>query len=311
MEYSNTHGTHDSIGEKHKSVLLNEVLKYLDIKNGDLVLDGTLGAGGHSLAICKKLGSGGVLIGLDLDNTAIGIAKKVLDTCDIKSFFKQENFRNMDKVLKELGYEEVDKILLDLGISSMQLDQSGRGISFKKDEPLIMTLKDTVTEEDTTAKEIVNTWAEESIADVIYGFGGERFARRIARKIVELRKKHTIETTFQLVEAIEAAVPVWYKNGRINPSTKTFQAIRMAVNDEVGSLSDGLDKGISLLKSGGRMAVISFHSVEDKIVKNKFKEKQKEGVVNILTKKPIRPSTEEIKENPRARSSKLRVIEKR
>ena len=179
-----------------------------------------------------------------------------------------------------------------------------------KSEPLLMTMKANLSPEDLSAKEIVNNWQEENIADIIYGYGEEQFSRRIAKGIVEARKVKKFETTDELVRVIEESVPNFYKKGKINPATKTFQALRIAVNDELNALKDGLAKGIEVLKSGGRMSVISFHSLEDRIVKNVFRDSAKAGKIILINKKPIIPSIKELKENRRARSAKLRIIEK-
>jgi len=295
----------------HKPVLLQETIDGLDIKEGDTVVDGTLGAGGHSKVISQKLGKKGILIGIDQDSTALDRARENLKDCKTKTFFIQENFRNLSTVLADLKIERVNKILLDIGFSSIQVDDSGRGLSFQKDEPLLMTLIADPKESDLTAEEIVNTWDEENIADVLYGFGGERFSRRIAHGIVEARGEGRIKTTAQLVEIILRSVPAIYKKGRIHPATRTFQALRIAVNDELGALKEGLTDGLEALAPNGRLAVITFHSLEDRIAKRFFKEKEKEGTLTILTKKPIAPSREETIKNPRARSAKLRIIQKK
>jgi len=294
----------------HRSVLLQEVITYLDIKKGDTVLDGTVGGAGHSKAVCALLGSRGMLVGIDQDEEALARAKKCLARCGARVVLIRENFRNLDRVLEGLHLRKADKILLDVGFSSFQIEESGRGFSFQKDEPLLMSLKNPLAPEDLTAQEIVNNWEEEHIADIIYGYGQERFSRRIAKGIVAARSQGPIATSRQLADIVSASVPAGYRKGRIHPATKTFQALRIAVNDELGALAEGLEKGIAALSKKGRMAVISFHSLEDRIVKGAFKEKQKEGVVSILTKKPVVPTREEIAENKRARSAKLRVIEK-
>ena len=179
-----------------------------------------------------------------------------------------------------------------------------------KDEPLLITMKENPSPEDITALDVVNTWEEKNLADIIYGYGEERFARRIARGIVEARKVTEIKTTLDLVKVIERSVPDFYRRGRIHFATKTFQALRIAVNDELRALEEGLGKGFEALRTGGRMAVISFHSLEDRIVKNFYKEKAKEDKAKLINKKPVRPSIEEIKNNPRSRSAKLRILEK-
>jgi len=294
----------------HTSVLLSEVIDGLDLKEGDLVLDGTLGLGGHSRGVCDHIGKTGQIVGLDQDKKAIDQARENLKECPCQVRLEKENFRNLDKVLDNLNIEHIDKAVFDLGFSSMQMDQSGRGFSFLKDEPLLMTLSDSPKTDELTASEIVNNWREESIADIIYGYGEEQFSRRIAKSIVEARKKHLITTTTQLVEIIEKSVPDWYRHKKIHCATKTFQALRIAVNDELGALAEGLKKCFKYLSVGGRMAVISFHSLEDRTVKNFFRDKKKEGLLKLINKRPVTPTREETKVNPRARSSKLRIIEK-
>lgn len=294
----------------HVPVLLHETIELLDIRPGDTVLDCTLGAGGHSSAIANMLGHQGTLIGLDADSEAIARARKKIGTTKCATHFIQENFRNLDCALDRLGIVSADKILFDIGFSSDQLELSGRGFSFQKDEPLLMTLKDNPMDDDLTAEEIVNKWEEKHIADVLYGFGGERFSRKIAHGITEARKQKRITTTSELVAIIEKSVPAAYRRGRIHPATKTFQALRIAVNDELGALSEALEKGTKRLKIEGRIAVISFHSLEDRTVKEFFKKKMAEGVLTILTKKPLVPAREEQRENPRSRSAKLRGAQK-
>jgi len=291
----------------HKTVLLNETIDGLNLKKDSVVVDGTFGGGGHSAGVCEKYPSVKI-IAFDQDETAFEKAQKI--PCEVS--FKNENFRNMDKVL---GGEKVDGIILDLGLSSDQLENSGRGFSFVKDEPLLMNLKKSTKEnpspEDITAEHVVNNWQEENLAKIIYGYGEERYAKRIARGIVEAREEKEIKTTHDLVRIIEASVSAIYRRGKIHPATRTFQAIRIAVNDELGALSEGLVKGFESLKSGGRMAVISFHSLEDRIAKRFYKEKEKEGKVILINKKPILASKEEVKNNPRSRSAKLRILEKK
>jgi 16S rRNA (cytosine1402-N4)-methyltransferase len=271
-------------------------------------LDGTLGGAGHALALAKVLNGKINVIGLDNDEQAIIRAEKTLANRCQKLILQNENYRNLDKVLEQNNIKGVDLILLDLGISSDELDNSGRGFTFSKDEPLLMTMGDPINYQ-FTAKDIVNNWDEEVIANIIFGYGEERFARRIARTIINYRQKKKIETTGELKELISVSVPGFYRRGKIHPATKTFQALRIAVNDELGALRDGLRKGYDSLNNGGRMAVIAFHSLEDRIVKDFYKEKMKDGA-KVLTKKPIIASDQEIAENPRSRSAKLRVIEK-
>lgn len=294
----------------HIPVLLHEVIDGLQIKPDDVVLDGTVNGGGHSTEIVKLLGTDGVLIGMDRDEEALKRAEVALKDSSAQVILVNDNYRNLDKALSDNGFEYVDKILLDIGLSSDQLEHSGRGFSFQKDEPLTMTFKVHPNESDVTAREIVNTWDGENIESILYGFGEEKFAKRITDAIVARRKEKPIETTHELVDIIKRNVPRWYAQGKVNCATKTFQALRMATNDELGSLQEGLINGVKKLKSGGRIAVISFHSLEDRIVKKFFKEKTEEGIFNITTKKPITPSREEVVTNKRSRSAKLRIAQK-
>jgi len=297
----------------HKSVLLHEVVRSLTegykktSKSPIWYLDGTLGGAGHALGIAEAFKSKINIIGLDRDEQAISRAKEKLSHKVDRLILENENFVNLDKVLERNSLKSVDLILFDLGISSDELEHSGRGFSFLKDEPLLMTMGEP-KKYIFTAKDIVNNWEEDVIANILYGYAGERFARRIARNIVVYRAKKKIETSGELAEIVKMSVPGFYRRGKIHPATKTFQALRIAVNDELGSLRGGLQKGFESLSSGGRMAVISFHSGEDRIVKNFYKEKSKQAL--IITKKPIVPSEKEIEENPRSRSAKLRIIEK-
>jgi 16S rRNA (cytosine1402-N4)-methyltransferase len=298
----------------HKTVLLKETIEGLDLKDNSAVVDATFGGGGHSLEICKRFSQEGKsvkIIALDQDKGAFKKAESKFEglKCNIK--FVNANFRNLREVLDKENAGSVDGIIMDLGLSSDQLQNSGRGFSFLIDEPLIMTMKENPLPEDVTAHDAVNSWEEGNLADIIYGFGEERFARRIAKSIVEARKEKEIKTTFDLVKIIERAVPGAYRRGRIHCATKTFQALRIAVNDELGSLEKGLNAGFEALKPGGRMGVISFHSLEDRIVKKFFKEKAKEGVAILMNKKPILAGEEELRSNPRSRSAKLRILSRR
>lgn len=289
----------------HYSVLSKEVLEGLQIDKNDIVLDGTINGGGHSLQIAELLGERGTLIGIDLDQEALTKAKERLNDVKPTVHLKEDNYRNFDQVLDELSIPCINKMLLDLGFSTNQIESSGRGFSFRREEPLLMTLSANST--GLTAEEIVNEWDEENIADVIYGYGEERFSRKIAKGIVEARP---IKTTLELVKVIENSVPNWYKKRKIHPATKTFQALRITVNDEIGSLRTGLSKGVKKLCSGGRIAVITFHSIEDRVVKNIFKDAMHDGIGTLVNKKPIIPTEEEIKENPASRSAKLRIFQK-
>ncbi len=280
----------------HKTVLLHESINGLNLHDGSVYLDGTLGSGGHALMAQEK---GARVIGLDRDEGALARSRERLNT---DAILIHESYRNLDKVLADLNIPHVDAIMLDLGLSSDQFETSGRGFTFQKDEPLLMTFDEKA---ELTAREIVNTWDEENIADIIYGYGEERYARRIAKNIVASRP---IDTTFQLVDVVKRSVPFHF--GRLNPATKTFQALRITVNDEINTLKDGLKKGFEALSKNGRMAVISFHSLEDRVVKNYFRDRAKEETGFIHTKKPIVASDEERVRNPRSRSAKLRIIEK-
>ncbi len=290
----------------HESVLLKETVDALDLQDGDVLVDGTLGRAGHSIEASKRADI--FIIGIDRDEDAIVESTKKLEAAKANFKLFQGNFSDIAKFVKEAGKESVDKIMLDLGVSSPHLDSSGRGFSFKKDEPLQMTMEKNVAEDKFTAYDLVNGWAEEDIANVIYAYGEERYSRRIARAIIAAREISPIKTTFELVAVIEGAVPGVYRKGKIHPATRTFQGIRIAVNDELGSLKKGLRDAIALLKPGGRIAVISFHSLEDRIAKFAMKEWEKDGKGKSLTKKPIVPTDDEMAKNPRSRSSKLRVF---
>ncbi|MDO8430653.1 MAG: 16S rRNA (cytosine(1402)-N(4))-methyltransferase RsmH [Candidatus Taylorbacteria bacterium] len=294
----------------HTTVLLKESIDGLDIHPGDIYLDGTLGSAGHAEYALQKTKGDLKVIGLDRDIDALARSRQRLSEYKNITFI-ESSYGDLNSVLDELGIPHVNRIMLDLGLSSDQFETSGRGFTFKNDESLLMTFKKDPGEGDLTAYQIVNTWKEGNIADVIYGYGEERYSRRIAHAIVVYREKKKIEKTTELAEIIQQAVPFFYRRGKIHPSTRTFQALRIAVNDELNTLKRGLKDGFGRLASRGRMAVISFHSLEDRIVKNFNKEKEEAGLAKIITKKPIIPTILEIKENPRARSAKLRIIEKR
>jgi 16S rRNA (cytosine1402-N4)-methyltransferase len=299
---------HD-LNMSHTTVLLHEAVDGLNLKRGSVFVDATLNSGGHSQQVINNLDGNVRVIGIDIDADAIDRAKKSFANSNSNVTFFQENFRNIDKVLDQAGVAGVDGIIFDLGLSSNQIEESGRGFSFKTDEPLLMTMKKDPQSSDITAHEIVNSWSEESLADIIYGYGEDRFARRIAKAIVTAREIQSIETAGQLSDIIASAVPKFgFK--KINPATKTFQAIRIAVNDELGAIKEALPKAFSRLNTGGRISIISFHSLEDRIVKRFFKEKSEAGEGRLIVKKPITPSPQEIAENPRSRSAKLRIIEK-
>jgi 16S rRNA (cytosine1402-N4)-methyltransferase len=293
----------------HKSVLLEETLEYLKVGKGSVIVDGTLGGGGHSEALCKRNPSIH-LIGLDQDEDAFPRAEKRLKDTGCTYTLIHSNFRNIDTALESVGIDKVDGVLLDLGVSSFQLDSAERGFSFMRDEPLQMTMKKEITPEDVTAYDIVNSWGEETIITILKGYGEERYAKAIAKAIVKAREQGPIERTLELVDIILGAVPRVYLHGKIHPATRTFQSIRIATNDELGALEEGIRKGFEALKPGGRLVAISFHSSEDRIVKRFFQEMAKDEKGILVTKKPVIPTEEEQKENTRSRSAKLRVIEK-
>lgn len=293
----------------HTPVLLKETIDCLGFTDKDKIfLDATVGAGGHSLEICKRF-PWLQIIALDVDEEALSLAEENLKNGGCQFEVKIENFRNLAKTMDELGIQKVDKVLFDIGMSSMHIDISGRGFSFQKDEPLLMTMKKEL-EGTLTAYEIVNSWPKDEIEKILRDYGEESFARKIAEQIVKERKNGPIKTTLDLVRVIESATPKFYRHKRIHPATKTFQAIRIAVNDELESLKDGIGQAFDRLRVGGRLAVISFHSLEDRIAKKNFKELEKNSKGKLITKKPLTASFEEIKINPRSRSAKLRVIEK-
>lgn len=292
----------------HIAVLLDEVVEGLAVAPDDVVLDGTVGSGGHSAALCQRLGPAGRLIGLDKDAAALRQTAERLQACPCQWTLLQADFRHLDHVLDEAGLAHVSKILFDLGLSTYQLEHSGRGFSFQRDEPLLMTFRDTLTTGELTARHIVNEWTEAALADVIFAYGEERWARRIARGIVQTRARRPIETTRELAAVVEHAVHRTRHGQRIHPATRTFQALRVAVNDELEALRDGLAKGLARLAPGGRMAVIAFHSLEDRMVKRFFIEAQRQQQAAILTKKPLVPGARERQENPRCRSAKLRLL---
>jgi 16S rRNA (cytosine1402-N4)-methyltransferase len=297
----------------HRSVLLHEIISVFASKTRPFwYLDGTLGGAGHALALAEAYeeanGAKLNVIGLDRDPQAIERAQRLLEGKASMLILECEDFRNLDRVLSRHklpsgGPVLVDALLLDLGISSDELEHSGRGFSFLTDEPLLMTMGDPLRYP-FTARDIVNGWKEEDIANVIFGYAEERYARRIAKAITVYREKKPIETSGELGEIVKSSVPGVYRRGRIHPATKTFQALRIAVNDELNALREGLAKGYEHLAPGGKMAVISFHSLEDRIVKEFFRSLP----AKILTKKPIVPSAQEIAENPRSRSAKLRIV---
>ena len=291
----------------HQPVMLNEAVTYLNLKKGGVVLDATIGGGGHAREILKRITPGGRLIGIDADVAALKITEETLK--DFNRPFKliNNNFKNLDHILKREGIVSLDAILLDIGMSSYQIEDHARGFSMKSDSRLDMRMDPRLK---ISAYDIVNRYRERDLSEMIKRFGEERYHNRIARSISEERAKKPIETAYELASVIRRAVGFKYRTSRIDPATRTFQAIRIAVNDELASLEEGLKQAISWLKSGGRISVIAFHSLEDRIVKNLFRGYAKLGILKILTKKPERPSQGEVASNPRARSARLRAAER-
>ncbi len=296
------------IGE-HIPVLLVETLEQLDLKSGQIVVDCTTNRAGHAIEIAKRIGKTGTLICIDLDSDALEDAKIKLDTLGSKIptlYFVQDNFRNTQSILENLNIKKVDRVMADLGLSSQELDVSGRGFSFMRDEPLLMTFTSPVIDETLTAKDIVNNWSEKTIADILYHFSDERYAYRIAKKIVEYRIHKDINSTYELVQIISSAVPAVYKTGKTNSATKTFQALRMAVNSEIDSIIDLLNSLPNILKIEGRASIITFHSTEDRTVKDIIRKLREKNIRPLITK-ATKPSSEELEKNPRSRSAQLRT----
>jgi 16S rRNA (cytosine1402-N4)-methyltransferase len=291
-------------------VLANEVIKYLDLSNGDKVLDGTVGCGGHSRRILDHILPKGSLIGIDKDEQALEIANKTLSDKKYQDKFILEhaNFSELETILLENNIEKLNGVLFDLGISSFQIDTAQRGFSIKEDGPLDMRMD---LSQNFSALDVVNRYPEKELADVIFKFGEERASRRIARYIVTARKVKRIETTHELARIVVKALRKPGKHSKTHPATRTFQAIRIEVNSELSSIEKALEKVVKFLSPKAKLCVISFHSLEDRMIKLFFRELAKDREsFKILTKKPIVPSDEEIGNNPRSRSAKLRVIEK-
>lgn len=295
---------------RHESVLMSEVLAALDVRPSDTVVDATLGGAGHFKELVSLLGEGGVIVGIDADPAAVERAREAyaLDRRPNRpvAHIVNDNFRNLERILERLHIAPVNKALFDLGWSGFQV-ASPRGFSFQNnDEPLLMTYG----ESGETAADIVNSASESELADIIHTYGEERFSRSIAKAIVEARGKARILTVGQLVDAIMAGTPRWYHSRKIHPATKTFQALRIMTNDEIAALKEGLTAALSALAPGGRVAVISFHSIEDRVVKNILKDAVARGLGVLAPKKPIVPARAELLANRRARSAKLRVFER-
>jgi 16S rRNA (cytosine1402-N4)-methyltransferase len=293
---------------QHITVLLQEAVDGLKLSKNDIVVDATFGSGGHANKILQVLDEAGCYIGIDADKTALDLDK--LEKTKATVHLVNDNFSNLENILSSLQIEEVNAILADLGWRMEQFADGNKGFSFMHDGPLHMTFGDP-KDYPFTAEDIVNEWDENVLADIIYGYADERFARRIAKKIVEARAVERITTTLQLVKVIESAFPKVALNKRIHPATKTFQGLRIAVNSELSVLDTFIKVGFAKLAPGGRMAIITFHSIEDRVVKHSFRELVQADLAELLTKKPIVPGEEELKANPRARSAKLRIILKK
>ncbi len=292
----------------HRPVMIEEVMRYLDPKPGEVIVDCTVGEGGHASRILGAIRPGGRLIGIDQDEEVLARAKEKLKDYDGLYTLLWENFKNLDSILKRLKVTRIDGALFDLGLSSFQLEAPARGFSFQREAPLDMRMD---KRRKITAFDLVNHLAQAEMAKILRDFGGERWSNRIARQIVRARKSGPITTTTQLAEIVRRAVPDRNRYKRIHPATRTFQAFRIVVNQELEALETGLSATIEALAEGSRVVAISFHSLEDRIVKNKFKKFAKAGVLEILTKKPIRPRADEVRVNPRCRSAKLRVGRKK
>ena len=307
---------------KHTSVLLDETIEGLDIKSDGIYVYGTLGGGGHSSVICSRLSEKGILIGIDRDRDALAAASERLKQYSCTRHYVQSNYSDIKNVLEKLGIDAIDGAVLYLGVSSFQLDNAERGFSYMNDAPLDMRM----SQEDTfTAYDVVNGYTKDELAGIIRKYGEEKWASRIAEFIVKFRKKKPVESTFELVEIIKAAVPAKARRDGPHPAKRTFQAIRIEVNDELGQLRRACDEFCDVLAPGGRLCVITFHSLEDRIVKECFKRRVnpctcppefpvcicgKTADVRKITGKPVVPGEEELEHNHRARSAKLRIIEK-
>lgn len=307
---------------KHTSVLLEETIAGLNIREDGIYVDGTLGGGGHASVLCTKLSEKGTLIGIDRDKDALEATSKRLEEYPCRKIFVQSNYSDIKNVLEEQGIDEIDGAMLDLGVSSFQLDNSQRGFSYMQNAPLDMRMNQ---DDKFTAYDVVNRYSKDELTQIIRKYGEEKWASRIAEFIVKFRKKEPIENTEQLVEIIKAAVPARARRDGPHPAKRTFQAIRIEVNDELGQLERACEEFCDVLAPGGRLCIITFHSLEDRIVKESFRTRAnpctcppefpicvcgKKADVRKITGKPIVPSEEELESNHRARSAKLRIIEK-
>ncbi len=291
----------------HLPVFLEEVIDYLDLNPGDRIFDATLGGGGHSKEILKRILPGGKLIAVDRDPEAIDRNRIQFQEFKNDVIFLNENFRDIDSIVEKTGIDQLDGAIFDLGFSSFQLDESERGFSFMNDGPLDMRYD---KREGLSAKDVVNGFRESELIEIIREYGEERHAKLAARAIVAARKKNRIVTTGELVEIIKSAIGWRYTRQKLHPACRVFQALRIFVNAELAAVEEGVNRIFPYMKQGSRICVISFHSLEDRIVKNVFRNRSRSGEALLLTKKPIQPNRDEIRINPRARSAKLRVAER-
>ena len=293
----------------HIPAMLDEVIDHLNLKPGMTIVDATMGTAGHSLAIAERIKPSGRLIGIDRDKESLDICRERLKAYGNACSFVHANFADLDSVLGNLGISKIDGIVFDLGISSFQLSNAQRGFSFQNEGPLDMRLdRDSYI----SAYDLVNNLNEEEISGLLWAFGEERWHNRIAHLLVQERERHPISTTEQLANIVERSIPYRYRHKyyRIHPATRTFQAVRIAVNRELEILEGAVSKAINFLNKGGRICVISFHSLEDRQIKHSFRKAAAEGLVEIITNKPLTPKEGETQANPSARSSKLRVAER-
>jgi 16S rRNA (cytosine1402-N4)-methyltransferase len=289
--------------------MTQEVLEYLDPQPGQVFIDATLGLGGHSKEILKRIVPEGLLIGFDRDKESMEIARQNLQEFSGNCRLIQGNFADIDNLLNGLNLNRIDGIVMDLGVSSFQLQDADRGFSFQSDGPLDMRMDRAAH---FSAYDLVNTFTESAISDILRDYGEERWHKRIARIIVEQRQLQPIRTTNELAQIVARSIPVKFRRpyNRIHPATRTFQAVRIAVNSELDALKTSLEKTLQVVSSGGRMCVISFHSLEDRIVKHAFRQAAVDGAVEILTKKPLTPRESELQQNPASRSAKLRAAKR-
>lgn len=312
----------EKISFSHRSVLLDECMEGLAIRPDGVYIDGTAGGAGHSSEIARRLGENGRLIALDQDETAVAVATERLSVFGERARVVKTNFCDLAKVCEDLGIKEIDGLLLDLGVSSYQLDTAERGFSYQADAPLDMRMD---TTKPLTAKTVVNEYSEDKLRQILFEYGEERFSSRIASNIIRAREKAPIETTGELVEIIKRSIPASSRDGGHHPAKRSFQALRIEVNSELDVIAPAIRSAVGLLRKGGRIAIITFHSLEDRIVKQTFADLAsgctcpksfpicvcgKKPLVKVVTRKPILPSAEELEENPRSRSAKLRVAER-